>query len=62
MVEGAYYKGSSITFGGDPRVTRVGQLLRRTKLDEVPQLINVLKGDMSLVGPRPELPQFVHLF
>jgi len=62
MVEGASYKGGSITFGGDPRITRVGQLLRKTKVDELPQLINVLKGDMSLVGPRPEVCQFVELF
>ena len=62
MVEGASQKGSSITFGRDPRITRVGQLLRKTKVDELPQLINVLKGDMSLVGPRPEVPQFVDLF
>jgi lipopolysaccharide/colanic/teichoic acid biosynthesis glycosyltransferase len=43
----------------DPRVTRFGNLLRKTRIDEIPQLINVLKGDMSFVGPRPERPEFV---
>ena len=46
----------------DPRVTRVGRFLRRTSIDEMPQLFNILKGDMSVVGPRPERPQFVEKF
>ena len=51
-----------ITVGRDPRITKVGHFIRRYKIDELPQLINVLKGDMSLVGPRPEVAKYVNLY
>lgn len=62
MVVDAEKLGKQITVGKDNRITKVGAFLRKFKIDELPQLFNVLKGDMSLVGPRPEVPKYVALY
>ena len=62
MVENADKIGGAITIGDDPRITKSGQFLRKYKIDELPQLINVVKGEMSLVGPRPEVNKYVNLY
>jgi lipopolysaccharide/colanic/teichoic acid biosynthesis glycosyltransferase len=62
MVENAPERGALLTAGDDPRITRIGRFLRKSKIDELPQLLNVLKGEMTLVGPRPEVRKYVELF
>ena len=56
------YSGAVLATENDPRITPVGRILRKTAFDEMPQLLNIFKGDMSWVGPRPERPEFVQLF
>lgn len=55
-------KAGELTVGNDSRVTKIGRFIRKFKLDEIPQLINILKGEMSVVGPRPEVPRYVKLY
>jgi len=62
MAADAEQRGAPITVGGDKRITRIGRFLRKYKIDELPQLFNVIKGEMSLVGPRPEIKKYVEQF
>jgi len=54
--------GSTFNSETDPRLTKIGKILRKTSVDEIPQILNVLKGNMSLIGPRPDLPEHIHLY
>lgn len=62
MIVDAESLGKQITVGRDPRITRSGVFLRKYKLDELPQFFNIIRGDMSIVGPRPEVPRYVSLY
>ncbi len=62
MVINAECLGTQVSTGDDPRITRLGRFLRKYKIDELPQLLNVIFGEMSLVGPRPEVPRYVEAF
>jgi lipopolysaccharide/colanic/teichoic acid biosynthesis glycosyltransferase len=62
MTKDAHLNGPPITIGEDHRITPLGAVLRRAKLDELPQLLNVIRGEMSLVGPRPEVPEYVKFY
>jgi len=62
MVTNAPAMGAAFTVADDPRITRAGRVLRRLKLDELPQLLNILEGSMSIVGPRPEVRKYVELY
>jgi lipopolysaccharide/colanic/teichoic acid biosynthesis glycosyltransferase len=59
MIENAEKNGAQWATKNDSRVTRFGRLMRKTRLDEIPQLLNILRGEMSLIGPRPERPEFI---